>query len=94
MTEGIGPLTRQLLDLPSGLNFTKIVSACVYEADLKATTDLVSGCSDTIEFLDITDCLTGVFPSAELRPTNPYRYNQSIQEQFRLTYPRPRNSKS
>ena len=57
---GIGLITRRLLDLPSGPNFTNIVLACVYEADFKATTDLVSGCSGTIESLDVADYLPGV----------------------------------
>ena len=60
---GIGPITRRLLDLPNGLNFTKIVlSRADHETDSKSTTDLVSGCSDTLESLDIADYFPGEFP--------------------------------
>ena len=60
---GIGPITRRLLNLPNGPNFTKIVLACVDETDFESTTDLVSGCSGTLESLDVSDYLPGVFPS-------------------------------
>ena len=59
--EGIGPAVHQLLGLPNGLHFTKIVLVCVNIADFRSTTDLVSGCSDTLEYLDITKCHSGVF---------------------------------
>jgi len=59
MVGGVGPTARRLLDLPNGLHFTKIVLACVDEADPKSATDLVSRCSDTLESLDVTDHLTG-----------------------------------
>ena len=61
---GIGPITRRFLDLPSGPNFTKIVLACVDETDFESTTDLVSGCSDTLESLNVSDYLQGAFPPA------------------------------
>jgi len=61
---GIGQITRWLLDLPNGLNFTKIVLLFVDdESDFKAVTDLVSACSDDLEFLDISDHSPSDFPS-------------------------------
>ena len=61
---GIGPITRQLLDLPNGLNFTKIVLTCLDDGrNFKSITDLVSRCSNTLESLDISDYCPGEFPS-------------------------------
>jgi len=55
-------ITCRLLDLPNGLSFTKIVLLCVDdEIDFKSTTDLLSGCSDTLEFLDVSEYLPGGF---------------------------------
>ena len=65
VTQGIGHISHLLLDLPNGLNFTKIASAYVYEEDLQTMTDLVSRRSGTIESLNVTDCLPGALPSAE-----------------------------
>ena len=69
---GIGPITRPLLDLPNGLNFTKLVLSFANDKDFESTTDLVSGCSNTLESLDVSDCRSGMFPSflRFLRPTN------------------------
>ena len=64
MDGGIGPITGRLLDLPNGLNFAGIVLSCADdETDSKSITDLVSGCSDTLESLDVTDYFPGQFPS-------------------------------
>ena len=64
MDGGVDPITRRLLDLPNGPNFTKIVLSCADdERDFKSTTDLVSGCSNTLESLDVSDYLRGGFPS-------------------------------
>ena len=60
----IDPFARQLLCLPNGLNFAKIELLCADETDFELTTDLVTGCSHTLETLSVTDCLVGVFPSA------------------------------
>ena len=62
VNDGIGSIIHQLLDLPSGLNFRKIALKWICDEDLKAMTDLVSGCSGSIESLDVTDS-PGVFPS-------------------------------
>ena len=59
---GIGPIAWPLLGLPNGLNFAKIELLCKEEADFKLATDLVSGCSNTLEFLSITNCISGEFP--------------------------------
>lgn len=58
----LGPAARRLLDLPNGSNFTKIVLVCHNRADFKSAVDLVSGCSATLEVLDVTENLEGVFP--------------------------------
>ena len=59
----IGPITRWLLNLPNGLNFTEVFLTCANETDFKSTTDLVSGCSNTLEFLGFVNLIPGVFPS-------------------------------
>jgi hypothetical protein len=60
MLEGIGSPVRRLLDLPSGPNFTKTAPGYINEADLRSTTDLVSRCSDTLEYLDVISHLQGM----------------------------------
>jgi len=62
VTEGIQPITRRLLDLPNGLHFTTIVVTWFSEQDVTSTTDLMLGCSDTVQSLNITNHLSGVFP--------------------------------
>ena len=57
-------IVPRFLDLPNGLNFTKITSGCSTGADFKLGMDLVSACSGTLEYLNIVDCFPGVFPSA------------------------------
>ena len=60
---GIWPTARRLLDLPDGLHFTRISLMCVHGADFDSTTDLVSGCCDTLEYLSVTCNSPGVHPS-------------------------------
>lgn len=60
---GMGDIARQLLDLPNGLNFTRMVLACIEEGDHKAAGDLVLECSGTLESLDVTNYVLGVSPS-------------------------------
>jgi len=74
VAEGIGSITRRLLELPDGLNFTKLVLTCIDATDFKFATDLVSGCSDTLESLSVTDYLPGVFPSIPMPDKMPYRH--------------------
>ena len=49
LIEGIVPVTPRLLDLPDGLNFTKIVLSCADETDSESTTVSASGCPNTLE---------------------------------------------
>ena len=52
MYGGIRPAVRRLLELPSGLHFSKISVLCVRE-DVESMMDLVSKCSDTLKSLSI-----------------------------------------
>ena len=58
---GTRPAVRRLLNLPNGLHFVKIMVACLDE-DVKATTDLVSSCSDNLESLEVSFYSLGAFP--------------------------------
>jgi len=60
---GICLLTRRLLDLPGGLRFSKI-NTLFFDKNAKLLTDLVSSCSDTLEFLTIGYRPQSAFPSA------------------------------
>jgi hypothetical protein len=51
MFGGIRPVARRLLSLPNGLHFTKIT--VVLDGDIHSVTDLVSGCSDTLESISV-----------------------------------------
>ena len=62
MKGGIRSATHRLLDLPGGLHFSKITAMCLNE-DIDSITDLLSRCSDTLEFLRIY-CLSGAYPPA------------------------------
>lgn len=55
-------ITRQLLDLPNGLHFKKIAVQMTAAEDVGFTIDLVSGCSETLESLEITGRLAGMSP--------------------------------
>ena len=59
MVGRIRPIVRRLLDLPSGLHFSKISVSCLRE-DMETMTELVSRCSDTLESLSICYYLIGV----------------------------------
>jgi hypothetical protein len=52
---GIQSIACGLLNLPNGLHFAKITVRCYSDNGIKPTMDLVSGCSDTLESLDITN---------------------------------------
>ena len=62
MLSGTRPAVHRLLELPSGLRFSKIVVLCPNK-DLELMTDLISKCSDILEFLRVGVCRrsTGVF---------------------------------
>jgi len=63
MVGRIRPTVDRLLELPSGLHFSKISVLCLIE-DVKPMIDLVSECSDTLESLTIYYYLEGTaFPS-------------------------------
>ena len=47
------PVAHKLLDLPGGLHFSEI-NATFFDDDAKSVTDLVSGCSETLESLTVT----------------------------------------
>ena len=53
MTGGIEYITRRLLDLPGGLRFQQLMFSCLYYEDIWWRMELVVGCSDTLERLDI-----------------------------------------
>ena len=52
---GMGSTASQLLGLPNGLHFRKLVLTWCHREDVRWVTALVEGCSDTLECLDI-DC--------------------------------------
>ena len=58
MLGGIRPAVHRLLELPSGLHFSKISVACLKE-DVGSMVDLVSKCSDTLESLSIYYYIVG-----------------------------------
>ena len=62
MIGGIRPAVRRLLELPSGLRFSKIAITCPDE-DVESAMDLVSECSDTLEYLSMTYHNRGAFLS-------------------------------
>jgi len=68
---GIQSATRLLLDLPDGLHFTRIAVRWLYEDDIESTMDLVSRCSDTLEYLGITNFFPGTFPSVPVPNRQP-----------------------
>jgi hypothetical protein len=59
MTE-IRSAARQLCSLPGGLHFTKITLSCLIE-DLEPTANLISMCSETLEYLSVSCYLPGAF---------------------------------
>jgi len=62
---GISSATRQLLDFPGGLHFTKITTWCI-GGDLRSVTDLVSECSNTLESLHVYCFQLGALRSTPL----------------------------
>jgi len=72
VNEGIASITRQLLDLPNGLNFTKIKLLHVGHGkkDFESITDLVSGCSNTLESFYVSDYHLGELPSLPVLDRN------------------------
>ena len=72
---GIHLAIRRLLDFPDGLHFAEITASC-FDGDFDSMVDLVSRCSDTLEYLSIYCFSPGEFPPVELHGrTIPYRYS-------------------
>jgi len=61
--EGVRSITHRLLDLPNGIHFTKIAVSWLSGEDVRSTMDLVAGCADTLQFLDIANHGSGALPS-------------------------------
>jgi len=59
LAEGIGTVARQLLDLPNGPRFRKLILLWRRREDLQLTGELVVACSDVLECLDVAHCLPG-----------------------------------
>ena len=59
---GIQTIASGLLDLPNFLCSRRIAVEWIFPSDVGSTMDLMSRCSDTLESLEITNCLTGVSP--------------------------------
>jgi len=57
---GTRSIIRRLLDLPNGIHFSKINVPWLSEEDVRSTADLVSGCADTLQSIDI---ISGMVPS-------------------------------
>ena len=58
---GAGDVARQLLDLPNGLHFRKLALSQDHKTDLGWITGLVTRCSHTLEFLEITHTFRRMF---------------------------------
>ena len=58
---GMEPTTRQLLGLPNGLHFRKLVWTWCLDEDIRWMTALVAECSDTLECIDIECRPSGMF---------------------------------
>jgi len=68
--EGAGNTARQLLDLPNGLHFRKLVLSWDHKRDLWWNAELVTGCSHTLESLDITYTFCRTFIHISFRANN------------------------
>ena len=64
---GVKSLAPQLLSLPDGIHFRKLILTCRHGWDLRLTAALVGGCSRTLESLDISGGLDGS-PAQHSRP--------------------------
>ena len=60
MPYGFRSAVHRLLELPGGLRFSKIMVSCPDE-DIELTADLISKCSDTLEFLEVVRGYKGAF---------------------------------
>jgi len=85
--EGIQSITNRLLDLQNGIHFTRIAVQWLSEQDVKSTTDLVSRCTATLQFLEIVNNRSDVFPALSARSIA-YRHIQTRPGQLGLTSPK------
>jgi len=63
---GMQSITNPLVDLPNGLHFTKIVVVWFYKQDVTSTMYLLLSCSDTVQSLEVTSRLSGMFHSVSV----------------------------
>jgi hypothetical protein len=62
LSGGARSVSRRLLDLPGGLRFSRISMLCYEDAD--SVMELVSRCSDTLEYLSVNYFFSSAFSSA------------------------------
>ena len=72
---GIRLAIRRLLVFPDGPRFAEITASCS-DGDFESMVESVSGCSGTLEYLNLHCASSGEFPAAESydRPTS-YHYS-------------------
>ena len=58
---GLGSAPRYLLSLPNGLRFRELMFSLIQEDDLRWIKELVLGCSDTLECLDVKYKWSGTY---------------------------------
>ena len=80
MKSVVGSIVPRLLHLPGGLHFARIVVSCSIKYT-ESVPDLVSGCSDTLESLQISYYHMGAFSLSSCDPCT-----FSCERRFRHTY--------
>jgi len=86
------PVARRLLDLPGGLHFSRI-NTTFSDDDADSVADLVSRCSDTLEFLNILYWSPCAFPSDPvIDSSSPHPQMWIYLGRVSLTSARPQNS--
>ena len=70
LQDGLQSVTALLLDLPSGLRFKSVTVPWLGPEDITCTMKLVSSCSKTLEYLTITNFLSGMSPSVPMLDQN------------------------
>ena len=92
--KGIGPVTRQLLDLPNGLHFRKLRILWIREDDVQWINALVVECFDTLESIDVTNQLFGAIFLAPVLKSIPYSSLQLVCRTPRSTSQKRQNSET
>ena len=59
MSGGVAGIVRRLLVLPNGVHFQDVKMCWAEEEDIRSAAELVTGCSETLEHLDLMYQLTG-----------------------------------